>query len=113
MLGKRFFHASSASKNGSYATLRRVSLMSGALPPPSGPQILGGERENGQNRGGCGCERNDTLSRFAMPTHNFSDGVFADTKISGDPPVAAACFNCFHDFWVKLFGFWTYSHLAP
>ncbi|GBH21478.1 Predicted glycosyl hydrolase [Pseudomonas syringae pv. actinidiae] len=48
-----------------------------------------------------------------MPAHDFSDSVFADTKISCDPPVAAACFNCFHDFWVKLVGFWAYSHLAP
>ncbi|KPW66139.1 hypothetical protein ALO82_200159 [Pseudomonas syringae pv. broussonetiae] len=33
---------------------------------------------------GSGWGRNDTLSRFAMPAHDVSDGVFADTQISGD-----------------------------
>ncbi len=34
---------------------------------------------------GSGWGRNDTLSRFAMPADNFSDGVLANTKISGNP----------------------------
>lgn len=53
------------------------------------------------------------LRRFAMPARNFSEGAFVDSRISGDSPVAAACFNCVHDFWGKLVGFWTYSRLAP
>ena len=38
----------------------------------------------------CGRGRNDTLSGLSASFDDFSDGIFADTEITGNPPVTAA-----------------------
>ncbi|RMU59954.1 hypothetical protein ALP29_201503 [Pseudomonas syringae pv. avii] len=48
-----------------------------------------------------------------MPADNFSDGVLANTKISGNPSVTATCFNRFDDFGVKFVGFRAHAYLPP
>lgn len=45
-----------------------------------------------------------------MSTDNFSDCVLAKTKISGNPSVAATCFNRLDGFWVKFVGFLPHAY---